>query len=116
MISRITQEMLAKIERICQESLDARFGDDGLEFGPIIAIPRIDHYGDEYVHVFIAFEGDQDKLDPRWTIGMTDLILSHFERGEVPGFPLRSFIGRDEWEEDNMEEYIYGRAEWIHTI
>ena len=116
MKTRITQEMLTKIERICQESLDDRFGDDGLEFGPIIAIPRFDQYGDDYVHVFIAFEGDQKKLDPRWTIGMTDLILGHFEDYEVPGFPHKSFIGRDEWEEEDVEEYIRGRAEWVRTI
>ncbi len=114
---RITEDMLAKVERIAQKALDERFADDGLEFGPIIAIPRIDHHGEEYVHIYIVFDGDQKRLDARWTGGLSRLILDHFDEDEMSRVPDKSFIGKDEWEERaDWEEYIQGRARWTHAI
>jgi len=113
---RITEDMLAKVERIAQKALDERFADDGLVFGPIIAIPRIDHYGEEYVQVYIVFDGDQKRLDPSWTVDLSELIQDHFDEDEMPHFPDKSFIGKDEWEEWDWETYIRGRATWNHAI
>ena len=112
----ITKDTIAKVERIVQKALEERFSDDGLVFGPIIAIPRIDHYGDEYIHIYIAFDGDQNLLDPHWTGGLSGLILDHFDEDEMPYIPNKGFIGKDEWEEDGWEEKIKSWATWTRII
>ena len=57
-----------RVTDIVRELLVGRFG-DAFEFGPIIVERELDDYGDEYIHVYIVFNGDQRELDPSWTAG-----------------------------------------------
>ena len=50
-----------KIADIVREMLTERFHDEFV-FSPIIVEPRIDHDGDEYLHTYIVFDGDQNRL------------------------------------------------------
>ena len=61
-----------KIAAIIREMLTERFHDEFV-FSPIIVEPRIDHDGDEYLHTYIVFDGDQ-KLAPSRKRGLLRYI------------------------------------------
>ena len=87
-----------KVEKLVRERLEGRFGDQFV-FDPIKVIPRIDHDGDEYLHIYIVFDGDQKYLDPGWTLTLSRRISPLLT--ELGSFnpPSRSFIEKSEWEE-----------------
>ena len=65
-----------RVTDIVRELLVGRFG-DAFEFGPIIVERELDDYGDEYIHVYIVFNGDQRELDPSWTAGLSGRLRPH---------------------------------------
>ena len=75
----------------------ARFKGE-LKFGPIVVLPGTDQDGDRYLHAYIVFDGDQKKLDPRWTMrlhqAMWPLSLGSLT---ILLFPLSSFVAKSEW-------------------
>ena len=62
----ITQDVNDAIVKMVYEDLAGRFKGE-LEFGPIDIQQEIDQYGDPYLHIRIVFDGDQSKLDSKWT-------------------------------------------------
>ena len=58
--------------------LEEKFGDK-LVFDPIEVIPKIDLDGDEYLHIYMVYDGDAKLLDPSWDIGIlsTDTVEAH---------------------------------------
>ena len=109
MRTKTPEEVLRKVENIVRTALEGRFKDEFV-FDPIIAIPRIDPWGDERIEVYIVFDGDQKWLDPGWTLGLVGIILDQVTEDEVPNVPGKLFIGKSEWEEDDWEEYVRGLA------
>ena len=91
--------------------LTERFEDD-IEFGPIVVIPRYDFVGVEYLHSYIVFQGDLKKLDPLWTLRLSDFIWPRAEELGYPGIPIQSYVSRKEWPatERWLQKYVYG--EW----
>ena len=76
--------------------LAERFG-DSFDFDPIIVEREYDHDGDEYVHVNIVFDGDQDELDPSWIAGLSVVLWSHLMKIGFDNPPSKSFIEKSEW-------------------
>ena len=95
---------LKKVADIVRQDLAERFGDEFV-FDPIDVIPKVDHDGDEYLHIYIVFEGDQKLLDPGWTMGLGVRIWPMLEDLGFPNPPSKSFIERSEWEEDRGKRY-----------
>ena len=93
--------VIERVGELVRKDLERRFK-DGFVFDPIIVNPELDHYGDEFLHIYIIFDGDQKKLDPKWTVGMSTRILQQMTEEEMPHTPGRSFIEKSEWKE------IYG--------
>ena len=98
---RTPPEVVDRVESLVRKDLEGRFK-DGFVFDPIIVNPELDHYGDEFLHIYIIFDGDQKKLDPKWTVGMSTRIIQQMTEDEMPHTPGRSFIEKTEWRE------IYG--------
>ena len=96
-----TEAVSQKVANIVRKALADRFKDEFV-FEPIVVVPKVDHDGDEYLHIYIVFDGDQKRLDPDWTLGLVDLILQEVTREEVPNVPAKSFVEKSEWAE------IYG--------
>lgn len=94
-ISRETAEEFASLVR---QALEERFKDDFV-FDPIAVESAIDHYGDEYLDTYIVFDGDQKKLDPRWTAQLGVLIWGDLERMGIFNTPVFHYVVKDEWEE-----------------
>ena len=90
------REVIEKVEGLVRKDLEGRFKDEFV-FDPIIVNPEVDHYGDEFLHIYIIFEGDQKKLDPRWTNGIERRLLGQLTEEESPLWAGHSFISRSEW-------------------
>ncbi len=92
------QEVIERVEIIVRKDLEGRFKDEFV-FDPIIVNPELDHCGEEFLHIYIIFDGDQKKLDPKWTIGIEDRLLMHLPEGELTHTPGHAFIEKSEWKE-----------------
>ena len=90
------EEATNEIKELIENLLRERFKDE-LEFGPIVVMPRFDHDGDEYLRSYIVFDGDQNKLDPRWTVGLSDQLWQRAEELGYPGIPIQLFVKSSEW-------------------
>ena len=92
----MVDEATDEIKQMLQDLLEERFKDE-LEFGPIVVMPRFDHDGEEYLRSYIVFHGDQKKLDPNWTVGLSNLIWQRAEDLGYPGIPIQLFVKSSEW-------------------
>ena len=90
------QNVIDKVEDFVRKDLEGRFGDEFV-FDPIIVNPELDHYGDEYLHIYIIYVGDQIKLDPRWTNGIEVRLFDYLLDEEWPLWAGHSFIPKSEW-------------------
>ena len=90
------EEATVEIKTMLHDLLRKRFENE-FEFGPIVVIPRFDEYGEEYLHSYIVFNGDQKKLDPTWTLRLSKLLWPHSEELGYPGIPIQMFVERSEW-------------------
>ena len=84
------------IRELIHDLLRERFGSE-LEFGPIVVLPRFDDDGEEYFHSYIVFDGDQEKLDPTWTLRLSRRLWSQAEELGYPGIPIQLFVKKSEW-------------------
>ena len=87
-----------EIRKMIQALLDERFKDE-FEFGPIVVVPRVDDDGEEYLHSYIVFHGDPSKLDPTWTLRLSDSLWSRALELGYPGIPTQLFVEKSEWPE-----------------
>ena len=92
---RTTEATIQKVTDIVREALEERFADEFV-FDPIIVNPRIDHYGDEYLHMYIVLDGDIRNLDTAWTLRLRGIIID--ETDEELSVPSISFVGKEEWD------------------
>ena len=95
----IPEEKLDELRNIMHEALTKRFAPDGLTFDPIVFEHEIDYEGDELLWIKIIFDGDQGKLDARWTSRMPLLLDPALESLGLTAFPIISFIEKSEWED-----------------
>ena len=93
----LTPEVRETIKSMVWEDLNEGFADEFV-FDPIVLVPEVDVVtGEEYLHIWVVFDGDIDKLNPRWTVGLRDRIAPGLEDlGLPPGFSM-SYMGADEW-------------------
>ncbi len=92
----IAEEAAVEIRRMLRDMLSERFGDE-FEFDPIVVRSRVDQDGDEYLHSYIVFKGDQKKLDPKWTLRLSGRLWQRAEELGYPGIPMQSFVKKSEW-------------------
>ena len=94
---RITQDVHDTIVKMVYEDLAGRFKGE-MEFGPIDIQQEIDQYGDPYLHIRIVFDGDQGKLDSKWTSGLIARLLPQLVDLGIKHVPHTSFFGKADWE------------------
>ena len=92
----ISREVADEVGRLVGKSLHERFQDD-LIFGPIVVEPTIDHDGDEFLDIFIVYDGDYKKLDPGWTVGLTVRLREELLALGVNTVCGHSFVPKEEW-------------------
>ena len=92
MANRATNE----IRNLIRDVLRERFAGE-IDFGPIVVLPRFDDDGEEYLHSYIVFDGDQEKLDPTWTLRLSRRLWPRAEELGYPGIPIQLFVKKSEW-------------------
>ena len=94
------EERFERVKEVVREDLEGHFR-DLFAFDPIVVHQAIDEYGDDdgdvYLRILIVFDGDQDLLDPAWTVGLIRRIRPKLIDAGVEEFPVPSFIKRNEW-------------------
>ena len=86
----------ATIKGLLKEMLEQHFG-DLFVFDPIVVEIRKDHDDIDYVHAYVVFDGDFEKLEPSWTVDLPEKLLPHSMAMGCPGIPEQSFIAKSEW-------------------
>ena len=61
----------AKIEETISSILTTELPDNFV-FDPIVVEKRTDHDGGMYFHTCIVFDGDNNELDPSWTLALPE--------------------------------------------
>ena len=108
----ITKTVTDTMAKLVGDALRERFKDDGLVFDPIIAERAVDHYGDEYVDIFVIFDGDQKKLDARWINGLWMMLDPEMEELGLAMVPSISFVEKSEWAEVFHGQYPKRYEPW----
>ena len=83
-------EVPSRVADIVRDLLTERFRDEFV-FDPIIVEPEVDHDGDEYLKIYVVFDGDQKDLSRRIRPDLAEM--------GVPGVPGFSFVEKSEWEQ-----------------
>ena len=90
-------EELEKVRGFTEGLLYEQFP-EGFVFDPIVIVPCVDHYGDDYLEIHIVYDGEQKNLDPYKTIGLRWPIREQIEKvGLAAASPGLTFIPRNEW-------------------
>ena len=87
-------DTLEKVADIARDLLNERFGND-LVFDPVFAKSLVDHYGDDYIQLYLVFDGDEKKLELDWTIDMVfkmEPALNEMGVYDLPGEVLHQEI------------------------
>ena len=92
----VSAETMDQVAALTREILEERFGDDFV-FDPILVIPRIDQYGDEYLEIKVVYDGDARKLDLGWTAGLGWRMWDDVEKTGAPGKPTYGFVEKSDW-------------------
>ena len=87
----------AQVAAIIRKHLESKFG-DRLVFGDIRVIPRLDQWGDEYLHIYTIFDGDGELLDPHWINGLYWLMRPELIEMGIASIPTESYIEKSEYD------------------
>ena len=94
--SPVAEDPTGEIGNTIWRMLEEHF-QGALVFDPIVVEIKTDHEGDDYVHTYIVFDGDFDKLDHDWTMKLSGKLWRRAEELGYPGIPVQSFVHKSEW-------------------
>lgn len=94
----VTEDPTGEIGAIIRRMLEEHFKDT-LVFNPIVVEVKTDHEGDDYLHTYIVFDGDFDKLDAGWTMALPGKLWPHARALGYPAIPIQSFVAKSEWKQ-----------------
>ena len=95
--ARKMEEMCETLAGLVKERLTALY-DGKIKFDPVIVENKTDFYGEDYLHIYVVFDGDVNLFEskdpvPAWLI---DPELDEFD---VEKTPSHSFSKKSEWDE-----------------
>ncbi len=88
-----------KVASLYRKHLEAEYG-DRLVFDDIRVIPRLDQWGDEYLHIYVIVAGtaagNYDVLDPSWINSLYWELRPELLVLGVTSIPVDSYIDKAE--------------------
>ena len=93
----VSSETLEKVADIARDLLEERFGDDFV-FDPIFVKEKVDHDDEEYLEIYIIYDGDYAKLDPGWTVGLGLRMMPALLEIGVTEPPAHALAEKSDWE------------------
>ena len=94
----ITEELLENVGAAVKIRLKEVYG-DSLVFDPVFVERKFDFYGEDYMHIYIVFEGDEKVFEAKWRVGIEWLIRSDLDELGVKKSPSHSISKKSEWDE-----------------
>ena len=94
---RTTEETSRKVAGIVKEYLNAWFEAEGFVFDPIVVIPRF-FFDEEYLDIYVVYDGDGDRLDAGHTVTLPVLIRDRITEEEMSGALCVSYVEKSEWD------------------
>ena len=102
--SVIEAKVPGKVADLVREELTRRFSSE-LVFDPIKVVPMIDHDGDEYLRIYIVFDGDLSLLPPVWRLELLRSIQPQLTELGVLNIPNSTLVEKSEWEKAYKDKY-----------
>ena len=90
-----------KISEIVKADLYERFP-TGFIFDPIRVFPRTDHMGDDYLKIFVIYDGKMEDLDPALTYGLMTRLSPKLRALNINDYIWDGFVEKSEW--DSLSE------------
>ena len=90
-----------KISEIVKADLYERFP-TGFIFDPIRVFPRTDHTGEDYLKVFIIYEGNGNDLNAEHTVGLKTRLKPKLRTLNINDYISDGFVEKSEW--DSLSE------------
>ena len=91
------EEIEQQISEIVKADLYERFP-SGFIFDPIRVYPRTDHTGEDYLKVFIIYDGKMEDLDAAQTVGLITRIKPKVRALNINDYLSDGFVEKSEWE------------------
>ena len=107
MITTISKEVTDAAAEVVRGLLVERYKDT-LIFDPIVVIPRVDDYDQEYLHFHIACNGQFEMLDMKWDLEFRLLVKPGLAELGIESSSVFSFIPKTDWIDENWDEYLEG--------
>ena len=106
---KTAEETSRKVAGIVKEYLNAWFGAEGLVFDPIVVIPRF-FFDEEYLDIYVVYDGDGDRLDAGYTVTLPVLIRDGITEEEMSGALCVSYVEKSEWEDMTTDWARYNES------
>ena len=95
------EEIEQQISEIVKEDLYERFP-TGFIFDPIRVYPRTDHMDDDYLKVFVIYDGKIEDLDAAQTMGLITRMKPKLRALNINDYVSCGFVEKSEW--DSLSE------------
>ena len=86
-----------QISEIVKADLYGRFP-TGFVFDPIKVYPRTDHMGDDYLKIFIIYDGNGDDLNAEHTVGLMTRLKPKLRELNINDDIADGFVEKSEWD------------------
>ena len=94
----IATETIQRAEELLRCHLKDNFG-DRFVFDPIIVEPGIDQYGNDKMDIYVVYDGDDSRLDPRTLNNIGSAMALQLEYMGVEGATWEHYIEKSEYPE-----------------
>lgn len=108
-----SDEVLQKVADLAREHMEGHLGDKFV-FDPIVVVPMIDYTDEEYLHIYVVFDGDQAQLDSECTRKLVSRIGPAMREMGIMSIPNEFFVEKSEW--PPVYKGILRRSSWTPLI
>ena len=91
----------SQISEIVKADLYERFP-AGFTFDPIKVYPRTDHMGDDYLKIFVIYDGNGKDLNAEHTVGLMTRLKPKLRELKINDYIWDGFVEKSEW--DSLSE------------
>ncbi len=91
------EDVERQISEIVKADLYERFP-TGFVFDPIRVYPRTDHMGDDYLKIFIIYDGNGDDLNAEHTVGLMTRLKPKLRELNINDDIADGFVEKSEWD------------------
>ena len=87
----------SKISEIVKGDLYGRFP-TGFVFDPVRVYPRTDEWGNDYLKIFIIYDGNGDDLNAEHTVGLMTRLKPKLRELNINDDIADGFVEKSEWD------------------